>query len=225
MPYRSTFLACMGSIMLHSAVLATSFYWPSSQNEAPAQRAVQVDLVNYTPQKEVKAKIAQNSTTKLAPKPRVTQKTLVEKKAAAPVKTTILKSAVSPDRAVKPTAKSDLNADTQNVRSGSELLADPQKGKIFLDYFTVIKERVQRRVEKKYEKERLDRGDVALVFVLRSDGDLVKVYAVDKESDANDKVKEFAKQCVKECSPFPKFPKELGMEKISFNLSILFAES
>ena len=111
------------------------------------------------------------------------------------------------------------------VKNDEEFLADPQKGKIFLNYFGQVKQRVRRAVEKGYTRERPGRGDVTLMFVLKADGAVVKVFPVDESSSADEPMKDFAVRCVRECAPFPPFPKGLGMERISFNLSILFDET
>ncbi len=125
----------------------------------------------------------------------------------------------------KKKVKAKKIAESIQVRNAGEFLSDPQKGKAFLNYFGLIKQRVHRMVEKKYQSERLGHGDVSLVFILKADGTVVNIYPIEKDSSADEWVKDFAVRCVRDCSPFPHFPKELGMERISFNLSILFNET
>jgi outer membrane biosynthesis protein TonB len=214
MPLKTTALAFSVSLAAHLLFVASfdPFLW---ENKEPNDRLVEVSYVHYAPktppayQQINYAPIARN-----------------QDKIKKPKLDAIQVSRVPEDhREASPTSVLSPRPDSFKVRNSEEFLADPGKGKVFLNYFGLIKQRVRRAVEKKYPGERLGRGDVSLLFVLKSDGAVVNVSAVEKDSSADELMKDFAVRCVKECSPFPRFPKELGMDRISFNLSILFDES
>ena len=210
MPFKTTASAFTVSLAAH-ALLAASFGLPLWENKESGDQTVEISYVRRVTQappayQQIKYAPIPGSLKKIepqiVPRPRASE---ASQTASAPV--------VSPQ------------ASSVKVRNSEEFLTNPQKGKVFLNYFGLIKQRVRRAVEKKYSGEPLKRGDVSLVFVLKSDGAVVNVFVVEKDSSADEAMRDFAVRCVKDCSPFPHFPKELGMERISFNLSILFDET
>ncbi len=110
------------------------------------------------------------------------------------------------------------------VRGSAELLADPQVGRVFSNYFSRIKNKIVKTAKSGYSAGGLERGKTTLVFILRSDGSLDGVNVTDDRSDASAAAKKFAVDCVKKASPFPSFPEELKLNKISFSISVLFEE-
>lgn len=109
-------------------------------------------------------------------------------------------------------------------RSSAELLRDPKNGRVFYNYFTMVRERIQSTVRDKYSEKEEGTGAVALLFVLRADGTLERVNVIDDQTDAPSPLKNFARECVRETAPFVGFPQDLAVERISFNLTILFDE-
>lgn len=217
MPFKTTAFSLMASLALH-ALVVTSFYVPIWQkNETPAQ-SLEIAYVRYPKaMSSAPPQIKYPPVVKNVRKPkesRVTPKD-IPRSPGAPLEASAEK--FTPDHSAKVSSFA--------VKNGEEFLADPQKGKIFLNYFGQVKQRVRRAVEKGYTRERLGRGDVTLMFVLKADGAVVKVFPVDVNSSADEPMKDFAVRCVRECAPFPPFPKGLSMERISFNLSILFDEA
>jgi len=206
MPFKTTAFAFMASLAAHTVLIA-SFGLPVWENQGAESRFVDLSYVRYTPEPA-------------PPKPLQIKYPPMIKPAN---KSKEISAQVS-DTAV-PVSASIAKVGAFTVQSSEVFLTDPQKGKIFLDYFGLVKQRIRRAVEKKSLAERPGHGDVSLVFVLKADGTAVKVIAVDKDSSADELMKNFAVHCVKDCSPFPRFPKALGMDRISFNLSILFNES
>ncbi|OGW82384.1 MAG: hypothetical protein A3C47_02360 [Omnitrophica bacterium RIFCSPHIGHO2_02_FULL_51_18] len=110
------------------------------------------------------------------------------------------------------------------VWRSEDLLADPEKGRVFASYFAKIKEKIQNIVQRKYSYQNIGDGSVTLLFVLDSDGSLERVSVLEKQSTGDSHVKDFAMQCVRDSAPFGRFPKDLNLGKISFNLTILFEE-
>lgn len=109
-------------------------------------------------------------------------------------------------------------------RGSVDLLSDPQRGKVFTHYFSEVKERIDRTVRRRYRAESLGKGTVSLYFVLNADGSVDRVSVLDRQSDANPEVRDFAVLCVSGSGPFAPFPKELDVKKISFNVTLLFSE-
>lgn len=108
------------------------------------------------------------------------------------------------------------------VRKSAELLTDPQSGEIFLGYFEEIKQKIHQTVQKKYARKNPGEGIVSLVFILRVDGSLENVVIVPRESSASPAVQKFAVECIQASAPFGPFPKELDLQRISFNVTVLF---
>lgn len=110
------------------------------------------------------------------------------------------------------------------VKESTELLTDPVRGKVFLSYFSKVKERIHAAVRKEAASVGIGQGTVALNFVLWADGSLERVSVMERGSDAAATDKDFAVKCVKEAAPFGLFPKELDLAKISFSVTLLFEE-
>lgn len=108
------------------------------------------------------------------------------------------------------------------LRKSAELLTDPQSGEIFSGYFEEIKKKIHQTVQKKYARKNPGEGIVSLVFILRMDGSLENVVIVPRESSAIPAVQKFAVECIQESAPFGPFPKELDLQRISFNVTVLF---
>ena len=79
-------------------------------------------------------------------------------------------------------------------------------------------------MQERYALGHNGRGTVALYFVLKPGGELEAVSALSRESDADESTQELAKDCVQKASPFEKFPSDLSMGRISFNVTIDFAD-
>lgn len=217
MPFKAIFLPLTASLALH-ALAISSFCIPLLQKDGPSSRSVEISYVQYS-----------KETTSAPPQihyPPVTKITHRKSETAIPDKKATV-TRVGEVRATegKPAESGSAIVSSFKVRNSEEFLADPQKGKIFLDYFGQVKQRVRRAVEQGYSRRRSGRGDVTLMFVLKADGAVVKIFPVNENSSADDSLKDFAVRCVREGAPFPRFPKELGMDRISFNLSILFDET
>lgn len=108
------------------------------------------------------------------------------------------------------------------VRESSDFLMDPKNGKIFVDYFMKIKEKITRTIQKRYAIENGVKGSVELLFVLNSHGRLENAWVSKEKTDADEAARTFALECLKAAAPFNPFPKELGSEKISFNVAVFF---
>jgi hypothetical protein len=140
-----------------------------------------------------------------------------------PEKTMPVKQALSPK---KPSlAKQDVLPEKIEVlKSSAELLADPKKGVVFLDYYGRIKEKIQNRIRQKYSAKNMKGESATLFFVLRSNGALDKVWVDPRASEASSQALDFAGACLRQAAPFDAFPKELDSDKISFRLTIVFDE-
>ena len=122
-------------------------------------------------------------------------------------------------------AKGVKKAEAPLIRNSSDLLTDPQKGKVFSSYYAKLKEEIQRTVRKRYSRASVGEGSVSLVFVLRADGSLENILVREAETHAVSGAKDFAVECVRDSSPFKPFPKELDLLKISFSVMMSFDQS
>ena len=104
-----------------------------------------------------------------------------------------------------------------------ELSLGPREKKFFIDYFSQVKQRISRTLREK-SKGQMNRGKVALLFVLASNGHLERVLVVDQQSDAVDTAKNLARDSLAASAPFPRFPKELTMDRLSFHVTVYFEE-
>ncbi|OIO38653.1 MAG: hypothetical protein AUJ72_02155 [Candidatus Omnitrophica bacterium CG1_02_46_14] len=212
MSFKTTALAFAASLAVHTMLVTC--YFPAWEGREDESRTVEISYLHYS--KEAPQTIPSIKYPPVIKKEAKIQKIHGEK---------YVVPQASESRPVEMKPERMVVSESIQVKNAGEFLSDPQKGKAFLNYFGLVKQRVHRMVEQKYKTERMSHGDVSLVFILKADGTVVNVYPIEKNSSADEWVKDFAVRCVRDCSPFPRFPKELGMQRISFNLSILFNET
>ena len=93
--------------------------------------------------------------------------------------------------------------------------------KDYINYYQLMREKVRRRLKRNYVY-RSREGEVSLNFVLDSGGNILSCSA-DQSRSASDRVLlETAKKSLRESSPFPPFPKDIDLPKMSFNLTVVF---
>lgn len=107
-------------------------------------------------------------------------------------------------------------------KEASDFLMDPQKSRIFIDYFGRVKQRINQEVKSRYPSEEGAQGVVSLVFILNANGELKKVVVVEKETSARSELKALAVEALRRSAPFAVFPKNLNAPEIAFNLKIYF---
>ncbi len=198
-PSKGLLIALAASLLVHAAVVAPfSARWPKA-NRAENE-AVMISYVIYP-----------KTTAFVQPKP-----------ASKPAVSAPIKGIAVATPKVRQIQYARPERPKPAVRNSEELLVDPQNGKIFLGYFEKIKRRIHETVQKKYSHENPGEGTVSLIFILRADGGLEHVAVVPRESNATPAVENFAVECIKESIPFAPFPKELGLQKISFSVTVLF---
>jgi len=110
------------------------------------------------------------------------------------------------------------------ISTSTELLSNPETGKIFSGYFNTIKKKIHHRVLSKYSHHSVGQGSVSLFFILDSNGKMDSVSVIERQSEADQAVKDFATECLKEASPFPPFPTALDLRKISFSVTLMFED-
>ena len=203
MPSKGPLIAIAASLLMHVAAAAVPFSVQGPKADRTENEAVMISYVIYP-------KTEDSVQSKPVSKPAV----------SAPIKAVAVTTPkvrqiryARPVKAIKPKPA---------VRNSEELLVDPQSGKVFLGYFEEIKRKIHETVKKKYSRENPGQGAVSLIFILRADGSLENTAVVSKESTAGPAVQNFAIDCIKESLPFAPFPKELELQKISFNVTILF---
>ena len=198
-PSKGTLIGFAASLLVHAAVVAPfSATWPKA--DRAENEAVMISYVIYP---------KMTASVQPPPAPKSAVSALIRGTPVVPTKVRQIQYA----RPAKPKPA---------VRKSEELLVDPQNGKIFLGYFEKIKRRIHETVQKKYAHENPGQGVVSLIFILRADGGLEHAAVVPRESNASPVVQNFVVECIKESTPFVPFPTELGLQKISFSVTVLF---
>ena len=87
----------------------------------------------------------------------------------------------------------------------------------YINYYQLIREKIRQALKRNYTNY-YDEGDVAVTFVLNSDGSLASAEA----SPAGTALTGIAQRSVREAAPFPAFPKALTSSKTPFDLVISF---
>lgn len=95
------------------------------------------------------------------------------------------------------------------------------KDKNYISYYKLINELLRQSV---IYPQNFSEGEVAVSFVLTSDGTLKSVKVLQDTSPYNVCLRETAVQIVKNASPFPPFPKELQQMQLTFSIVICFRE-
>jgi len=90
----------------------------------------------------------------------------------------------------------------------------------YISYYQIVREKIKRAAYRNYT--RTDVGEIYLSFLISSDGYLNGVNLREEKSSPNPYLKEIALRSIKDASPFPNFPKELGYPELSFNVVISF---
>jgi hypothetical protein len=115
-------------------------------------------------------------------------------------------------------AYSNLSIDMQYY----EIKYDPNSSE-YVTYYQVIREKLMRKLKGLY-RYHYRKGDVYLLFNLKSDGKLTR-FDIDNTKSTKDKTLiNIVASSLKQSSPFPQFPKELGLPDLSFNIVISFKE-
>ncbi|RKY29732.1 MAG: hypothetical protein DRP74_08310 [Candidatus Omnitrophota bacterium] len=90
----------------------------------------------------------------------------------------------------------------------------------YISYYQIVREKIRRAAYNNYLRS--ETGQVYCSFVIASDGNLLQARLVKDKSSANAFLKENALKSIKDASPFPVFPEELGYSQLSFNVIISF---
>ncbi len=205
------------SVALHGAA-AYSLYGRSVAPEHPGPDPEKLIQISYV-EPRVEPKVVFKK--ELPPAPKLPVKIPTPARLASPPKV-LSKSKVagfSVARALPPAP-----SPASEMRSSADLLNDPQKGKAFSGYFAQVKDKIHRVLAKRYAAGESGEGKVVLYFVLNPNGELESVDALPRQSDAEKPMQRLAVECVKEAAPFGEFPKDLALERISFNVTIHFED-
>ena len=115
-------------------------------------------------------------------------------------------------------AYSNIGVDMQYY----EIKCDPKSDE-YVSYYQVIRERMMQKLKNLY-RYHYRKGDVHLLFNLRSDGSLTR-FDIDRAKSTKDKtLVNIVTTSLKQASPFPHFPKGLDIPDVSFNVVISFKE-
>jgi len=95
------------------------------------------------------------------------------------------------------------------------------KSKVYFSYYKIINEQLRQSV---ILPDNFSEGEVALSFMLTSDGVLRNVEVLKSTAITNLSLTDAAVEIVQNAAPFPPFPKNLKNSKLTFNIVICFRE-
>ncbi|MBN1871227.1 MAG: hypothetical protein JW800_01495 [Candidatus Omnitrophica bacterium] len=122
----------------------------------------------------------------------------------------------------KVAAKSDADkADKDASRELAIKQAAVKSTKDYISYYQLIREKVRRGMKDSY-RSYYGEGDVALVFVLASDGSLISSSVDGAASTPDQTLIDIAMQSLRQSVPFKPFPKALTLPQMSFTLTVSF---
>ena len=90
----------------------------------------------------------------------------------------------------------------------------------YISYYQIIREKIKRAAYQNYTGS--DVGEVAISFIVSNEGYLKEIRLIEEKSCPSAYLREVALKSIKDASAFPKFPKELDFQQLSFNLVITF---
>jgi TonB family protein len=90
----------------------------------------------------------------------------------------------------------------------------------YISYYQIIREKIKRAAYQNYTGS--DVGEVAISFIVSNEGYLKEIRLLEEKSCPSAYLREVALRSIKDASTFPKFPKELDFQQISFNVVITF---
>ncbi len=215
-----------------SAVLHLSMGSAAHYALAPrTPETIEITAVEYTPpvppaKAALRVAAAKPPAPKTAAKKAATRKSIpAQWTTSPPAKRASVPAAAALPPQPKPSAATARPPAVPKIPAGSaELLADPLKGRIFMAYFGKVKTKIDATARNLYGNGGAGAGSVSLYFVLNRRGEVESVSVPDGSSQAAGPVREFAIRCLKISAPFEEFPKELGVERIPFSVTILFEE-
>ncbi len=90
----------------------------------------------------------------------------------------------------------------------------------YISYYQIIREKIKRAAYQNYTGS--DVGEVAISFIVSNEGYLKEIRLIEEKSCPSAYLREVALKSIRDASAFPKFPKELDFQQLSFNLVITF---
>ena len=97
------------------------------------------------------------------------------------------------------------------------------ENKDYLTYNQAIRDRIARKLKELYTYN-YRKGEISLLFTLKSDGSLAN-FDIDRTRSTDDKTLiGITTLGLKHASPFPRFPKTVPFDTLSFNVTISFRE-
>jgi TonB family protein len=90
----------------------------------------------------------------------------------------------------------------------------------YISYYQIIREKIKRAAYQNYTGSQV--GEVRVSFTVSNEGYLKEIRLSEEKSSPSAYLREIALKSIKDASAFPKFPKELDFQQLSFNLVITF---
>ncbi|MFH1776292.1 MAG: TonB family protein [Candidatus Omnitrophota bacterium] len=94
-----------------------------------------------------------------------------------------------------------------------------KESKIYLDYYSNIREKIRRNV---IYPAQFKRGDIFLTFTITKKGQLHCVQIIEENSASDQFLQKAAIRSIEAATPFPAIPEKIDREELTFNLVISF---
>lgn len=209
------------SVGLHAATVASFQMLEDRKSSFPSSDSILVEVVHVELEPSAKSAVIPS-----APTVKKMGKNQIK---GLPTVFSQAKAQSAPQRpavkAATPTLSARASTPLLESKNGAELMTDPQRGKIFINYFGNLKTKIHQTVLKEYSPTIHGTGEVALFFVLNAQGRLEEAKVLDRESRAGTFLKQMALDFLKASAPFGAFPSELGAKHLSFSVTVYFEEN
>ena len=223
--FKTVLVSLSASVVLHAAI-GIALGKPILGERPNLSQPIQIDYLQVEkkslprPQKEAVTVVKKK---RGIPVPKMTAKEEAEKKAQpSDFQKFIAQKLKKQELELARLTSERSEAKAAKPKTSAEIMADPQKGKVFVGYFSDVKKKIQGTLIERYAHRYSGRGSVTLAFVLNSHGRIEKVIVASKDEQADEMLQDLAVQCLRDSAPFGDFPQDLGSQRIAFNVTIFF---
>jgi outer membrane biosynthesis protein TonB len=200
----------VASAIIHAAVILPLAAMPVADSFMPKKDMT----VDYVILKEIvkKSELAKDVEIRIPEAPKVELKPKVDRAPEANGDRNATQSRVSlADEAARRQASA---ADAAQVKAEERA----RSTKDYINYYQLIREKIRQRIRRRYGDRTIE-GEARINFVMRSDGSLERWGA---DAAADEGLAAIALASLREAAPFPRFPKELNLPRMSFTVVVVF---
>lgn len=217
-------VALLISLSMHSVALAP---WSAINITQQKKPQTDIEVTYFHIEKTLKPKIKKETFKTMVPAKKavklevekITKKEPPAAKEEVPVKKALPVKEIQSEK-ISEIARKTISKKEIKLKSTPEL-----EGNIsYLSYSQLIREKIKQRLYRNY-RESMGRGEIAVNFVLRSNGTLKALEVIKNRSTSNNNLHNLCIESIKRTSPFKPFPKELNFKEIAFTITVSFTQN